>query len=176
MTRIGFLLIIYAFITACQSSDRHKQDSESFSQDRNLQIIIQHAQSYKIDLMKGIYTVLFINKAPLNIEFDLNLIEKAKIIDKFYALKLDEQMPDIVNSATMSFDDNCFIMPKIYTYLNVKGDSLAMQFKIDESCSDFIQPNADKARKVKAFLDLVNEILNRKPELRNAPKSDIFYL
>lgn len=99
--------------------------------------------------MKGLYTVLFINKPPLNVEFDLNLIEKAKIIDKFYALKLDEQMPDKVNSATMSFDDNCFIMPKIYTYLNVKGDSLAMQFKIDESCSDFIQPNADKAKKSK---------------------------
>lgn len=167
---------MHAFIIACQSSDRHKQRSEPNSQDRNLQIIIQYAQSYKVDLMKGLYTVLFINKPPLNVEFDLNLIEKAKIIDKFYALKLDEQMPDKVNSATMSFDDNCFIMPKIYTYLNVKGDSLAMQFKIDESCSDFIQPNADKAKKVKAFLDLVNEILKRKAELINAPKSDIFYL
>ncbi|GAB2656765.1 hypothetical protein GCM10027036_07770 [Flavihumibacter cheonanensis] len=168
------LLIVVFFQNGCKSDSKNVKDLEAFMGDKNIQVIIQHAQSYKVDVMNGIYSVFFISKPTLEVKFELSIEEKRQIVEKFYSLDLPNLLPE--KEEVLHIEDECFIMPKIYTYLSVKGDSLTRQIEIDTSCDDFSQFNADKANRIKSFLDYVSKIIYEKPQVKNAPESDIFYL
>lgn len=174
MIRQVLLLIVVIFQNGCISDRKSVKDREVDMGDENIQVIIQHAQSYKVDVMNGIYSVFFISKPTLELKFELSIEEKRQIVEKFYSLDLPNLLPD--KAEVLHIEDECFIMPKIYTYLSVNGDSLTRQFEIDTSCDDFDQLNADKARRIKSFLEYVSKIIYAKPEVKNAPESDIFYL
>lgn len=139
-------------------------------------MVIEYAQSNKVDLAKGIYTVFFMGKLPLEIKFKLSAAERAQIIDKYYSLSIDKLNEIDQITGNVYIEDKCMIMPKTYTYLTAKRDSITQQIQIDEGCDDYSPDKSDIAKKVKAFLRYVDTIIQSKPEVKNAPHSDIIYI
>jgi hypothetical protein len=60
----------------------------------------------------------------------LSAEEEKKNKEMYFALKLYEL-------GNVEIDETCMILPKIYTYINVKSNSIDQQTKIDESCKVF---------------------------------------
>jgi len=170
------LTTILILLTACKPSNSPEQTKEKVSVDKNLQVVIKNALSTKVDLMKGIYTVFFIGKPPLEVKFELTPAEKEQVINKYYSLALYELKEVDPQWKTIYIEDECMIMPKTYTYLTVEWDNVTQQIQIDEACDDYSQGKSDRAQRVKAFLHFVNEIIKAKPEVKTAPESDIFYI
>lgn len=67
-------------------------------------------------------------------------------------------------------------MPKFYTVLLVKSKKGIQKIKIDEDCNDFYGSDHYQARKVKKYLEFIYKVLQSKPEINNAPDSDIIYM
>jgi hypothetical protein len=170
------LLILLYFTFACKIDNTRKKERQVSGRDMNIQVLIQHAQSYQTDVLNGNYSVFFVSKSPVVVKFDLTSAEKKQIIDKLYSLDLHKLKTENEISGILHFEDECFDMPKIYTNLIIKGDGYVNQFQIDESCTVFSREYSKIALKVKAFLDYVNSIIKVKPSVSNAPVSDIIYL
>lgn len=157
-----FLLLTLSIIVNACSSGKIKEDK--------LEIEIDIPASYNYNLNKQVYRVFFLSKPPLEINFSLTNDEWNEIIKKYYELELDEFKGET------TIEDECQIMPKFYTILNVKRVSGLQQIKIDEDCVNFYISNYVRANKVKKFLKFVFAILQSKKEIKNAPKSDILYI
>ena len=134
------------------------------------EIIIIDASSYRYDLLKGIYTVFLTNKSTINVNFTLSILEKQAIFKFYNKLRLVEFKNSI------EIQDNCTVMPKSYTLLSIKSQHGQSEIKIDESCNNFSYDNLKKANRVKDFIKFVKNIIDKKPEIKNAPISDILYL
>jgi hypothetical protein len=170
------LITLITLLIACKPSNSPDQVREKVPVDKNLQVVIKNALSNKIDLIKGIYTVFFISKPPFEVKFELTPIEKEQIINKYYSLALYELKEVDAHWGTIYIEDECMIMPKIYTYLTVERDSVTQQIQVDESCDDYSWGKSDRAQRVKTFLQFVDGIIKAKPEVKNAPESDIWYI
>ncbi|MDP4262232.1 MAG: hypothetical protein Q8941_06845 [Bacteroidota bacterium] len=153
------MLLVYVLLISCNSA-RVKKDTK-------LNISINIGQSYTIDLSKKIYTVFFLSRSPLHVKFNLTGDEAEKIKDMYFSLKLY----DIGN---VELKDTCLNNPKIYTYVNVKSNSIDQQIKIDESCRGFKDNYG--AYRVNKFIQLVQEIIKSKEEIKDAPSSDVEYM
>lgn len=138
--------------------------------DPNIEISIEDAQSYKYDLTEQTYTVFRIFKTDTIIHFKLSAKERAQIIQKYYDLELN-----LIEGA-QQVEDACMIMPKLYTTLQVKSQQGLQQIIIDEGCSDFKPSFANRGKSIQTFLKFVKKILKDKPEIYNAPNSDIMYM
>jgi hypothetical protein len=138
--------------------------------DPNIDISIAGAQSYKYDLTKQTYTVFRIFKADTIIHFELSVKEREQIIQQYYDLELN----DI--KGTHSIEDDCMIMPKLYTTLQVKSQHGLQEIMIDEECSDFKPGVTGEGKRIQVFLKFVKKIINSKPAISSAPQSDILYL
>ena len=84
------LIPIIILLTGCNPSNNPKQIREKVPVDKNLRVVIKNGLSDKVDLMKGVYTVFFIGKPPVEVKFELTSAEKAQIINKYYFLALYE--------------------------------------------------------------------------------------
>ena len=146
------------------------------AKDKNLEIIIEYAQSYKYDLTRSVYTVFYLDKPTTEIKFSLSNEEKNKIIEKYYDLRIHKISGIDKEMGTIYIQDRCWIMPKLYTILHVKAKNRLQDIQIDESCDDFHWRNSNRAKRINKFLQLIDEILQSKPEIKNAPKSDIGYM
>lgn len=93
--------------------------------DKNIEIIINSSQSYKFDLKKEIFTVLYLSKPSTELKFHLTKEEKSKIIDKYYSLDIDE-----IRGKT-TIEDECMYMPKSYTILKVNSKNISQEIEID---------------------------------------------
>ena len=167
MTRL-FLLLIVISIFMGFTKDTIK--------DRNIDMVIEYAQSYKYDLTSEVCTVFYIDKSPTEIKFHLSGKEKNKIIDEYYNLEINKisGLDKIIGNTYI--EDECMIMPKLYTILHVKIKNKLQNIQIDEDCDDFFLSNFGKANKIKKFLRFVDNILKSKPEIKNAPRSNILYM
>jgi hypothetical protein len=161
---------------ACRSTVDTEQHKQKEGVDRSLHLEIQYVQSYKVDLTKGIYTVLFMNKPPLHIYFKLSDAERTGIIDKYYSLSIDKLNEVDQITGNVYIEDNCQTMPKTYTFLTVRGDSIYQQIQIDAGCEDFKDHERGNAKRMKVFLDYVYKMIQSKPEVKNSPPSDILYM
>ena len=170
------LIPIIILLTGCNPSNNPKQIREKVPVDKNLRVVIKNGLSDKVDLMKGVYTVFFIGKPPVEVKFELTSAEKAQIINKYYFLALYELKEVNAHWGTIYIEDECMTMPKIYTYLTVEGDGITQQIQIDESCDDYSRGKSDRAQRVKTFLEFVNGIIKVKPGMKDAPESDIIYM
>ena len=83
--------------------------------DQNIEITIEDAQSYKYDLSKHTYSISRIFKPDTTIHFKLSTAETEQIISKYYELELD------LFRSRERIEDNCMIMPKLYTTVKVKS-------------------------------------------------------
>jgi len=138
--------------------------------EEDIKITIDYPQSYRYEIDKELYTVFFLSKPALHIKFSLTKVELTKIKTKYYDLGIDNIADDT------NFKDDCMIMPKLKTILTVKSESAIQRIEIDEDCDDFYVSNFLKANKVKEYLKIIREILKAKPEIKNAPMSDIMYM
>jgi hypothetical protein len=124
-------------------------NSAHIEEDTNLTISIRYELSYKIDLNEKVYTVFFISKPPLKIKFNLADDEIKKISDKYFTLKLYEL-------GSLELSDSCMTYPMIYTYINVKSNSINQQIKFDENCEGFMD---DSRLKLHEFTQLISDII-----------------
>ena len=128
------------------------------------------AQSYKYDIKRQTLTVFNHLRQDTTITFNLTSAEKEKIVSKYFKLNLDEI------DGNQRIDDKCMIMPKLYTTLRVKSEIGVQELIIDEDCNDYNLKFVIRGRRISAFLEFVRKMLHAKPEIKNAPKSDIFYI
>ncbi len=136
----------------------------------NIELKMEIGNSYKYDILKELYVIYYINKPPTEIKFKLSDMEKKSINKKYYELNLDK-LPE-----KLTIENNCNIMPKVFNVLNIKRDQLMQQIRIDRSCNDYSLFKKGKAKRINDFIDFIKNILNSKPEIKNAPKSNIHYL
>ena len=142
--------------------------------DKNLDIIIEYAQSSKIDLTKAVYTVYYWERPQLDVPFKLLPTERSKIIEKYYSLSLYELTNVDSILGTVYISDYCTDMPKLYTILTFKSNQNVQKLQI-ASCDQYSVRDKTDAKKVNDFLDFVANIILKKPEVKNAPRSDIIY-
>ncbi len=138
-------------------------------------IVIEEGLSYKWDFKNQLY---FVNSMGLDndsiptmpIRFTLSESEKQAIIDKFHKAGLHN-----INSDKY-IEDRCHIMPKIFTTLYIKKEgNKVIKIEIDESCTNYKNKNSVTANRIKAFIQFVRMLLHSKPEIKNAPKSNVIY-
>lgn len=170
------LIFCVILVVSCKAKTDADAIKEIVALHKSFQVEVTHGQSSKVDVMHGIYTVFFAEKPALEIKFSLTPVEKEQIIRTYYTLALDKLTAVDAHWKTFYIDDDCMIMPTIYTYLTVKRDTITQRIQIDKACEDYKWRRGGKAKRVKAFLQVVDRILNAKPELKKAPASDIMYL
>ena len=137
--------------------------------DDNIEIVITFAQSYKYDLTRGTFTI-FNFQGDTTIHFRLSEQEKRQIVQKYYSLGLDDF------NGKQNIEDNCLVLPKLFTTLYIKSKKKEQEIIIDEDCEDYKGFVTSKGKNVAAFLKFIDRILKAKPELKDAPTSDIMYL
>jgi hypothetical protein len=142
------------------------------AKDKNIQIIIDLPSSYKYDLNKRVYTIFFLSRPPLEVQFSLTDKEWDKIVDAYYSLELDELKGKTEIGECLTL----LTMPHFQTMLNIKTKLGLQQIKIENDCDDFPISVSAKAGRINKFLDVVFEILKKKKEIQNAPNSDIMYI
>ena len=167
MLRLFYFVSILIIPVSC-SNDKLK--------DRNIEITIDHAQSYKYDLTKGVFTVFLMDKPDTAIIFHLSGDERNRIVDQYYELGIDKITGVDKELGVIIIDDGCMIMPKITTVLHVKTKNKVQDIQIDENCNDYYLGNAGKAKSVKQFLKFIDTIVRSKPEIKNAPRSNVIYM
>lgn len=137
--------------------------------DPNIEIVIEYGLSYKYDLTGQIYHVINM-QGDSTINFSLNSQERKQIIEKYYNLCLDEIRGEY------RIEDNCMMMPKFYTRLIVTSKSIDQEIIFDEDCDDYEPMYESKGKRAVAFLQFIRDILTTRPEIKNAPTSDIIYM
>jgi hypothetical protein len=161
MSKLLPLLIMILSFTSCAG----KRDI-----DTTISIEISNAQTWKIDLKKDVYTVFYLSKPPLEIKLGLTEDEQKRLIDTWYSLELDR-----IPGKTL-LNDKCLIMPKLYAVIRATTAHTSQEITIDNNCDDFSLFDAGKAERVKKFIKLVKDIVFSRPAVRDAPKSNIFYM
>jgi hypothetical protein len=156
------LFCILATVLSCSTKPK--------AGNRNIEIVLQDAQSYRYDLSKGVLTVYYLSKPPTEILFHLSPKEKEEIIETYYNLELD-RLQDLTR-----LEDECLDMPELATTIQVQWASRTQKIVIEEDCNSFSGKDARKAGRVKRFLKAVRRILSTKPEIKTPPPSDIFYI
>lgn len=170
------LILILSLSLSCGSKFNPDSNKQKTAIDKNFHLVIEYAQSSKVDVTKGVYTVFFVDRPPLNIKFLLSASERKQIIDKYYSLSIDELNDIDEMTGTVYIEDKCMIMPKTYTYVTVRRDSTIQKIQIYEECDDYSFNMSNKAKRVKAFLQYVDKIIQSKSEVKNAPRSNIMYI
>jgi len=167
MQRIIYFIVVLVILTACHSEK---------IRDKSINIVINDAQSYKYDLINGVYTVYFMDRPDTAISFHLSPDEATKIVDAYYDLEIDNIKRVDKESGTILIKDNCMTMPKPFTILHVRSKIKLQDIQIDEGCDDFSFGNIKSGKSVKQFLDFIWTILKSKPEIKNAPHSNVMYI
>ena len=138
--------------------------------DRNIGIEVSFAQSWKADLKKDSFTMFYASKPALGIKLSLTDEERNQLVDSWYSLELDQF------SGQTTISDNCMIMPKLNTVIRATTAAHSQEITIDAHCEDFSVFSAKKAERLKKFIKLFRAIVFSKPAVRDAPKSDVFYM
>lgn len=165
MQRIIYFIVVLVTLAGC-----HQEKIR----DKEIDIVINMAQSYKFDLTKGLYTVYFMDRPDTTIKFLLTPDETNKIIDKYYDLEIDNITEVEKELGKILIEDNCLTMPKPYTILHVRSKTKSQDIQIDEGCNDF-SGNTKRGKAVSMFLGFIRTILKLKPEIKNAPYSNVEY-
>lgn len=160
------IIIIICVLNCCTMNNIEHQ---------NIDIIIEYAQSYKYDLKNEVFTVRFMNKSPLDIKFYLNKSERQRIIDKYYALNINQIKKIDARTGNIYIEDNCMIMPKFFTMLNINGKGIRQVIQIDTGCDEY-NLGANEAKRIKKFIKFTLDIIQAKPEIKKAPSSDVIYM
>ena len=152
-----FLCFIILF-TSCWTEEKMNID---------IQIIIKYADAIEIDLINEIYTVFYDSKPPAKIKFRLTKNELENIIEQYYDLNLNS-LPQKSN-----LTNKCDPFPSGVVFLTIKDKTKFQEIRIGSNCRGSF---FSEVSRVERFINLIDETIKRKPEIKNAPKSDIFYV
>lgn len=136
--------------------------------DNNLGFQIEDAISYRFDLINEVYTVDY-KTSPKNFKFKLSDKERKEIIGEYYSLNLE----DLTQNTFI--EDQCNRIPKLFTTLFVKSKSATKIIIIDVGCKEYSFLNRRKAERIKKFINLIEQTILKKPELKLAPKTSAVY-
>jgi hypothetical protein len=155
-----WLLSFLILITVCCNPQKKIKDN-------NLDILIEEAAS-KYDLETQTYTV-YRNKGDTTIQFELTEVEKQEIIDYYYNLELDELHDKL------TIEDNCSIMPKLYSTLTVKCKTAEQQIIVDTDCKNYKGLFSTKGKRITSVISFVEKLIQSKPGVKSAPESDYIF-
>ncbi|MFN8290804.1 MAG: hypothetical protein U0U70_11140 [Chitinophagaceae bacterium] len=128
---------------------------------------IKQGNSYEIDFTKGIYTVFFDTKPPLQIKFIITDSEKAVLQKKMDLLDFKKRESGFLIS------DSCYDKyPKIYTLLNFTTRGISRSIQIDLACTKYSIDNVNFANQVKEILLSAKKSVHSENEI---PESDVTY-
>jgi hypothetical protein len=161
MNRLIFFAAIIVSCTGCMDKQ---------VDDRSIAIEVAFAQTWKVNLKKDTFTMFYMSRPPLVISLGLTEVERNRIIDAWYQFHLDR----IEGKTTLK--DNCNSMPKLFTIIKATTTSTSQEISIDEHCGDPGFFDSGREKRMKKFLRLVKDIVFSRPAVRDAPKSDVFYM
>ena len=138
--------------------------------DYGVEIIVEYGNSYKIDITKQKYTVFYMGKKPVEAKIALSEEEERNMINRYYDNKLDKLGEIAV------IEDECNVMPKIYTRVIVKLGKKIQEIQIDQSCDRYSLTSKMWASRIKNFLELVQVLILNKDNIKSIPHSDAGYL
>ncbi|MFT3904494.1 MAG: hypothetical protein QM727_15085 [Niabella sp.] len=168
-TLLFYSLVIFTMLFSC----KHKK-GEKLTLDYNFDIIIQTGQSTKLDLRNSTYIVYYsknsLEESNDTVKFNLSASEYQAIKSEF----LDKSLNNIPDSTFI--EDKCLIMPKVLTKIVVQYPHKKLVFWIDYSCPKFTFADRKDAKKIIAFLNFVNKIIQAKEEIKNTPTSNAMYI
>lgn len=154
--------LIFLMLAALSCSSPITKDLKQF------EIKIVEGQSVKYDLSNYTYTVYFLSEKPYIVRFTLLEDDKKKILRLIYKCKLNKISRDV------DYQDDCHIQPKIYTVVEIFNEK-HFRLKINPDC-DIFKAEPVYGKNIIEFIESVKEILKSKPEIANAPTSDIIYM
>ena len=166
MIRKKLYFILLILFSSCSLKPKHEP----------IEVIVKFNESYKYDLSKGEYTIFYLNQPPTIINFHLSAQEMKEIQNKYYSLNIDKIKKNDKRNEKIFMVDNCRIMPKDNTILNIQSKNIKQEIQIDLYCNSYPLSNWIEARHVKRFIAFVVKIIRSKPEIKNAPLSDILYM
>ncbi|MDZ4793323.1 MAG: hypothetical protein SGI83_03510 [Bacteroidota bacterium] len=155
-----FLVLLFFCFAKCKI--------KNYSNER-VDIVIEIVQSYKYDIGKKVYTVYFLEKKPNEIFFELSKEEDMKVQEKYYALNLDKC------NGNFEIENNCLITPKLYTVVTMNSKNNKQRIKIYSDCNKYSSKDLKMAKRVNEFINFIIELVQKKPEIRNAIPSDMLY-
>jgi hypothetical protein len=141
----------------------------STNTENQLDIVLQFAQSTKIDFKASTYTVYFIAKDPVIIHFTLSEKEKNEVIQIKKSLLMNWE------PVRTTIEDSCWHDPKLYTRITINSKKGLSIIDIDNGCNGFYPSNSDHAIRLKEFIKKIKEIVKSKKEVKDAPETDISY-
>jgi hypothetical protein len=154
-----FVLIFLVFLSFCSPAKRSDED---------LDVVIDASESYKFDLKKATYTVYFMSKSPVEVKFSLSKNEKEEISRKYRSLGINNLPPELTVTS------NCVNSPTLFTIVIISSKSLNQKIRIPLGC-DYIDEQ-QRGNQIREFIITVTNIVKSKPEVKDAPKSDIVYM
>lgn len=126
-------------------------------------------QSSEIDLLKGTYTVHFMNRQDSILKFSVS----EKELENIRRLYLDNNICSYGNDVLIQEKDP-LIMPATEFKYVIEFDNGKRQNIMIRTDFNKDPLNNKGNEKMKKFIDSINKILNERPELKNKPKSDFF--
>lgn len=141
--------------------------SPNVKMNKNIGIIIRYAHSNEINLINETFTIFYDSKPPTIIKFELSKNEKESIIGKYYDLKLHllPSKSDYTNECQPSQSGDVLLL--------IKDNTKFQEIKTGSNCKGSF---FSEVSHVERFINLIDKIIRLKPEIKNAPKSDIFYV
>ena len=99
-----------------------------------------------------------------------------EIYRKYYSLQLDRIVKTDKRTNNIYIKDKCSEMPKDKAFLQIESNTEKKEIHIDLSCNNFYYSNFTVANHLKKFIIFVVKMIRSKPQIRNAPQSDIMYM
>jgi hypothetical protein len=161
---------MYRFLIAVLITVLFSCSNKPKPKDYNIEITISHANSYNYDLKNHVYTVLGFMKRDTIIPFNLSAVEQHQIVDKYYALKLDS-----LGERTLIYAISNILSPRILHYIKVQSKNQTQYINIEAGRKEYEPQDIINAKRINEFIDFTKSILNSKPEIKNAPESDVGY-
>lgn len=152
-------LIIFAVLISC------KEEGTINS------IVIKNDRSSVIDLFEGRYTVYHREGKISSNRFKIEDCEVEKIKKAYY----ENGMGQMRDTLTVTSSDIIMMPFNTTTYTITYSDGRKQEITVEED-SKTNPLHLKKYIKIRNFINQINQVIDSKNEIKNAPKSDILYM
>lgn len=143
----------------------------SCTQKELVSVEVKNARSSTVALFEGKYTVHFMNKSDLEVDFPITA-DEIRRVKRAYA----KQNIESLESDLLIYVNEPLIMPaydEIYTLKFSDSTQQVFTIRTDYRANPL---DKEKYRQLKIFLETIDNIINSKDEIKNAVKSDVWYI
>ncbi|HEX8576376.1 MAG TPA: hypothetical protein VF677_08790 [Flavobacterium sp.] len=134
-------------------------------------IVIQNDRSSEINLFEGEYIIHFMSKEDSKYKFPIDREEILEIKNTYERENIFDYGKELI-----AVEEELFSVPLSDTKYIIHFEDGTKQVIIVRT--DFVKNPLDmkKYRRLKKFIDKINDIIKSKKEIQNAPRSDVFYM